>query len=169
MTCLLSEPVFEGKPFLLFADRRWLILSFSWCHRHLESSNNSRAAPCPVGPWSSPWRHILSIQFHWLRRLPPCLSASTLDCLLCCSARCLSQPRSWGGLSRAKYALLFPLPSQDELSLLSQGTYAISYAGTSLLKVPKGSEIKAFLAYSVLANPPRYRRSPSTTSIQEPS
>ena len=169
MTCLLSQPVLEGKPFLLFAGRTWLVLSSSWCHRHVQSSNNSRAAPCPVGPWGSPWRHILPIQLHWLHRLPPYLSASTLDYLLCRSAGCLSQPRSWGGLFGAKHTLLFPLPSQDELSLLSQNTYAISCAGTSLLKVPKGSEIKAFLAYSVLANLTRYHRSPSTPTSQEPS
>ena len=63
---------------------------------------------------------------------------------------------------------MFPLPSQDELSLLSQGTYGIR-EGTSLLKVPKGSEIKAFLAYIVLANLTRYQRSPFTPASQEAS
>ena len=58
-------------------------------------------------------------------------------------------------------ACVFPLPSQDELSLLSQGTYGIR-EGTSLLKVPKESEIKAFLAYIVLGNLTRYQRSPFT-------
>lgn len=143
-------------------------MSFSQCHGHLQSNNNSRVAPCPVGPWGSPRLHILSTQLRQLFRLPPCLPASTLDCLLHHSAKCLSQPRSWGGLFGAEHALVFPLPLRMNC-LLSQGTYGISWAGTSLLKVPKGSEIKAFLAYIVLANLTRYQRSPFTPASQEAS